>query len=645
MVERPPPNTIPDAPGSYQFLDKNGRVLYVGKAKSLRHRLANYFADPRRLPDKTRQLVKTAATVQWVEVNSEVEALHLEYNLIKSHQPPFNIRLRDDKSFPYLAITTDHEWPRAMVMRGKKRKGVRYFGPYAHAYAIRETLDLLLRTFPVRTCTDSKLNRHKAEGRPCLFAHIEKCCAPCVDDVTHEQYEVLVGELISFLEGDNTDILDSLESRMLGAAEDCDFEAAARLRDQLASVRRAVERHEMVGPVVEHYDLIGRVDDPLESSVQVFHVRKGRLVGQKQMVIDRVEEVDEPALSSRLVEQIYGDSDPEEIPREILIRPLPDEQELLEEFLSEVRNAKVTIREPKRGGKRTLMETAEHNAKEALVRHRLRRNADHNARAKALTELQDYLGMDTPPLRIEGYDISNLQGTEVVASMVVMEDGLPKRPDYRNFTIKTVIGQDDFASMAEVMRRRLKRLFAERDQPIEQRRRFSYPPDLIVIDGGKGQLSSAYAVLEEFGLEEEITMVSLAKKLEEVYTPGRSQPLRIPRDSEALFLLQHLRDEAHRVAITHHRRRRDKAMRKGALDDIPGLGEKRKAKLIREFGSVKRLREADPQDIVSLPWLPAGVAAAVLERLHPDRDVAADGSVNTTAPDTTTSPTGGHDGD
>jgi excinuclease ABC subunit C len=615
-VQKPVPSTIPDSPGSYQFKDAAGRVLYVGKAKSLRSRVMSYFGTG--LAERTLQMVSLADTVEWIAVRNEVEALFLEFNLIKKHRPRFNIRLKDDKSYPYLAITLDEEWPRAMVMRGAKRKGVRYFGPYAHAYAIRETLDLLLRTFPIRTCTKNKFDRHARLGRPCLYAHIEKCVAPCVGAVTHDEYMTLVGELISFLDGDTAPVLDRLEKQMHEASDALEFERAARLRDQIFSVRKAIERQQMVDAKEEDYDAIGIVDDPLEASVQIFLVRKGRVVGRKGLVVDKVEDVGRPEFVGRLLEQLYGDLDANDIPREILVPDAPDDPDLYQEFLSLQRGGRVRVRVPKRGAKRQLLETVTQNAHEAFARHKLRRASDHNARARALVALQDALSLQEAPLRIECYDISNLQGTEIVASMVVMEDGLPKRSDYRRFKMRHQPGQDDFASMEEVLTRRFRRYLQDRDEGARAGKRFAYPPNLVLIDGGKGQLGVAVRVLEEMGLED-IAVASLAKRFEEVYVPGHSEPVRIPRDSEALYLLQQIRDEAHRFAITYHRQLRDKKMTRSVLDDVPGLGPVRRARLLKEHGSVKQLRTLTEDDLVAIPWLPETVARALFAHLHGER--------------------------
>jgi excinuclease ABC subunit C len=614
VVARPEPGSIPDAPGSYQFLDAQGRVLYVGKAKSLRSRLSNYFVDPDLLMERTRQMVQAAESVEWIVAKNEVEAFFLEFNLIQRHKPLFNIRLKDDKSYPFLAVTLDEEWPRAMVLRGKKRKGVRYFGPYAHAYAIRETLDLLLRTFPIRTCTKAKFDRHHRLGRPCLYAHIEKCAAPCVGAIDHDEYDKLVQELLDFLDGEHDKIIKRIEQRMADAAEHLEFELAARCRDQLTSVRKAIERQQMVASREEDFDLIGIEEDALEASVQVFYVRRGRVVGRKGLVVDKVEDVETPALVARIVEQLYADAARDDIPREILVPVEPDDHELYEQFLALNRGSKVRVRVPQRGGKRELLHTATLNARESFARHKLRRASDHNARARALLALQDALGLPEAPLRIECFDISNLQGTEIVGSMVVMEDGLPKRSDYRRFKVR-LDGQDDFASMEDVLTRRFRNYLRERDEGAQSGKRFAYPPNLLLIDGGKGQLNVAVRVLEELGLED-ICVASLAKRFEEVYLPGRNDPVRIPRDSEALYLLQQVRDEAHRFAITYHRQLRGKKMTTSVLDGVPGLGPTRKKRLLKEFGSVKKLRELDEEDLVVLPWLPEAVARATYARLH-----------------------------
>ncbi|MEZ5139545.1 MAG: excinuclease ABC subunit UvrC [Acidimicrobiales bacterium] len=594
MVQRPPAGTIPDAPGSYQFKDAHGRVIYVGKAKSLRSRLSNYFQ--KNLPIRTAQMVATAATVEWMQVNNDVEALLLENTLIKQHKPRFNIRLVDDKSYPFLAVTVSDEWPRPMVMRGARRKGVRYFGPYGHAYAIRETLDLLLRTFPVRTCSDNKFGHHERLGRPCLLFHIEKCSGPCVGEVDHETYQRYVDELIEFLEGDTDEVVRKLEAAMREAADDLEFERAARLRDRLTAVNKAIERQMMVADRSEDLDVVGVADDELEAAVQVFHVRKGRVVGRKGFVMDKVEDLDPHELTGRILEGLYDPPPPIGMPKQVLVPADPDDTELYQDWLSDLRGSAVSVRVPQRGEKRELQQMVTRNASEELVRHRLKRAQDHNSRARALNELQDALGLPEAPLRIECFDMSHLQGTDYVGSMVVMEDGLPKKSEYRRFKIKSGQGNDDFRAMEEVLTRRFTAYLAERQLPIAERGRFQYPPQLLLVDGGKGQLSVAVRVLAELGLDEEIPVASLAKRFEEVFVPGRADPIRVPRQSDGLYLLQRIRDESHRFAITFHRELRAKRMTTSVLDGIPGLGETRKKRLTKELGGVKAVKAASLRD-------------------------------------------------
>jgi excinuclease ABC subunit C len=617
VVQRPPAGSIPDAPGSYQFRDAHGRVIYVGKAKSLRSRLSNYFQSPANLPPRTAQMVATAESVEWIQVRNDVEALMLEYSLIKAHQPRFNVRLRDDKSYPFLAVTLDDRWPRAMVVRGAKRKGTRYFGPYAHAYAIRETLDLLLRTFPIRTCSDNKFDRHARLGRPCLLFHIEKCSGPCVGDVDEPDYQALVGELLEFLDGETDAVVRRLEADMAAAADDLEFERAARLRDRLASVRKAIEKQQMVGDRSEDLDVIGLAGDELEVAVQVFHVRKGRVVGRKGLVLDRAEDLTEGELVDRVLEGLYFEVPPLGVPKQVLVPVGSADPDLYEEWLSDQRGSKVSVRVPRRGDKRTLLETVVHNAEEELARHRLRRAADHNSRAKALNELQDHLGLPVAPLRIECYDMSHMQGTDYVGSMVVLEDGLPNKREYRRFKIRDVPGNDDFAAMEEVLTRRLTAYLAERDKPVSERAgKFAYPPHLLLVDGGKGQLGVAERVVESLGLEDEIPVAALAKRFEEVYVPGRADPLRIPRQSEALYLLQRVRDEAHRFAVSYHRELRGRRMTTSVLDDIPGLGPTRRKRLVKELGGVNAVRRATLEQLKELSWLPDAVAEAVHAKTH-----------------------------
>jgi excinuclease ABC subunit C len=609
-VPRPLPSTIPDEPGAYTFRDGDGRPVYVGKAKSLRKRVGSYFAKPQH--PRTEAMLEAATTVEWIVASGEVDALMLEYNLIKSNRPRFNVRYRDDKSYPYLALTVGERWPRAQVMRGARRKGVRYFGPYGHAYAIRETLDALTRVFPVRTCSNSFFDQRARAKRPCLYYDIGRCAGPCVPDatgVTDESYRAYVDALGDFLSGNYRPVLQRLEGEMRGASGRQEFEQAAKLRDQLTAARKAIESQEMVLPREQDLDVVAFEEDDLEAAFQVFFVRRGRVMGRKGWVADKVEELDRPALVSSFLRELYMER--EEIPPRVLVPALPADADVLEEWLAARRGLRVQIAVPERGAKRKLMETVRQNARDAFQRHKLKRASDFGARSRALAELGDVLGLDNAPLRIECYDISNLGSTDKVGSMVVFEDGLPKRTDYRRFEIKGVPGQDDFASMEEMLGRR----FAKLTDPDQDRpRKFAYPPALVVVDGGRGQLGVAMSVLDRAGLE--IPAVGLAKRLEEVYLPGQPEPLQIPRGSEALFVLQHLRDEAHRFAITYHRKKRARRALASPLDDVPGVGPTRKRALLRRFGSLTRLRQATVEEIEGTPGIGAEMARTIHDALH-----------------------------
>ncbi len=616
MVQRPPAGTIPDAPGSYQFLDGEGRIIYVGKAKSLRSRLANYFQAQASLPARTAQMVAAAASVEWIEVATDVEALLLENELIKRHQPRFNVRLRDDKSYPFLALTVGDEWPRAVVMRGRRRKGIRYFGPYGHAYAIRQTLDLLLRTFPIRTCSDAKLARHQRQGRPCLLFHIEKCAGPCVGEIDQGAYGELVAQLSAFLEGDTDEVVARLEEEMGRAAGALEYERAARIRDRLGAVQKAIETQQVVALHNEDFDVVGWAQDGLEILVQVFFVRNGRMVGRTGLVLEKTEDLSEGEYLDRVLAGLYGQELPFGVPKVVLVPVASADTELHEGWLAGVRASRVTIRVPKRGDKRRLLEMATHNADEELVRHRLRRGADHNSRARALNELQSNLELPISPLRIECFDMSHLQGSDYVGSMVVFEDGLPRKSEYRRFKVRTVGGNDDYAAMEEVLTRRFTAYLADRDKAVADRGRFAYPPQLLVVDGGQGQLAVAERVVDRLGLADEIPLAALAKRFEEIWRPGRAEPVRLPRNSEALYLLQRVRDEAHRFAIEYHRLLRAKRATRSALDGIPGLGPSRRARLVKELGGVRAVRRASLEDLHALTWLPDVVAGEVWRHLH-----------------------------
>ena len=610
---RPEASAIPDLPGAYLFRDADSRVVYVGKARSLRKRLANYWSRP--LHPRTEAMMAAAASVEWIMASGEVDALMLEYNLIQRHRPRFNVRFRDDKSYPYLALTVGETWPRAQVLRGAKRKQVRYFGPYGHAWAIRDTLDAVTRVFPVRTCSNSFFDQHARSKRPCLYYDIGRCAGPCVPEVTgvtEESYRAQVDALADFLGGNEKPVMARLSRDMEEAADRQDYEQAAKLRDQLGAARRALEAQEMVLSQPEDLDVIGMAEDDLEAAFQVFFVRGGRVLGRKGWVVDRVEDLDRAELMASFVRQLYMER--QEVPPRVLVPSLPQDREVLEAWLAARRGTKVGIAVPERGAKRKLMETVTQNAGESFHRHKLRRASDFGARSRALAELAERLGLEQAPLRIECYDISNLGPTDKVGSMVVFEDGLPKRADYRRFQIKGVAGQDDFASMDEMLRRRFTRLQKEQAEDAPRGRRFSYPPSLIVMDGGRGQLGVASKVLADHGLQ--IPHVGLAKRLEEIYFPGRPDPLMIPRGSEALFVLQHLRDEAHRFAITYHRQKREKRALASPLDEVPGVGPARKKALLKRFGSLTRLRDADVEQIAETPGVGPDVARAVYERLH-----------------------------
>jgi excinuclease ABC subunit C len=617
-VPRPQASSIPDAPGAYLFRDGDGRVIYAGKASSLRKRLASYWSKP--LHPRTAAMVEAAEAVEWIVASTEVDALMLEYNLIQRHKPRFNNRYRDDKSYPYLALTVGEQWPRAQVLRGTKRKGVRYFGPYGHAWAIRDTLDALTRVFPVRTCSNAFFDQRARAKRPCLYYDIGRCAGPCVPEttgVTDESYRAHVDAMGEFLAGNARPVMRRLETEMRASSERQEFEQAARFRDQLVAARRALESQEMVLTPPEDLDVIALVEDDLEAAVQVFYVRRGRVLGRRGWVVDRVEDLDRPGLIASFVEQLYMER--QDAPPRVLVPAMPAGAELLEAWLTDRRGKPVRFAVPSRGAKRRLMEVVQRNAADSFQRHKLRRASDFGARSRALAELGDQLGLDQAPLRIECYDISNLGATDKVGSMVVFEDGLPKRQDYRKFRITGVEGQDDFASMHEMLRRRFTRLLEEQDRPRDERsRRFSYPPALIVVDGGRGQLTQASAVLAELGLS--IPHIGLAKRLEEVYFPDRPDPLMIPRGSEALFVLQHIRDEAHRTAVAYHRSLREKRALRSPLDDIPGVGPTRKKALLKRFGSLTKLRNASVDEIAATPGVGPAMAANVHEHLHTPED-------------------------
>jgi excinuclease ABC subunit C len=630
---RPAPGTIPDAPGVYKFRDAGDRVIYVGKAKSLRGRLNSYFADVVGLHPRTRQMVTTAAGVEWTVVSTEVEALQLEYNWIKEFDPRFNVRYRDDKSYPVLAVTLHEEFPRLHVYRGARKKGVRYFGPYAHAWALRETLDLLLRVFPARTCSRDVFRRQNRMGRPCLLGDIGKCSAPCVGRVSADEHRQIVDDFCDFFGGRTDALTRRLEREMNAAASELEFERAARLRDDLGALRRAMEKQAVVLGDGTDADVVAFAQDDLEAAVQVFHVRGGRVRGERGWVIEKVDQFGTAELVDQFITQFYGDqagldeqadAGGSPVPREVLVPELPDDAEALTEWLSGLRGSRAQLRVPQRGDKRALMETVERNAKEAFVQHKLKRAGDLTARSAALQELQDSLGLDTAPLRIECIDISHIQATDVVASLVVFEDGLPRKSEYRRFAIREAATEGDVASIAEVVRRRFAKHAGESgsvhpstpgiDPDTGKPRRFAYPPNLLVVDGAGPQANAAADILAGLGITD-VAVIGLAKRLEEVWLPGDSEPAILPRTSDALYLLQRVRDEAHDFAIRYHRQKRGKRMTTSALDGVPGLGDARKTALIKHFGSLKRLREASIDEISGVPGVGRRTAEAVLAAL------------------------------
>jgi excinuclease ABC subunit C len=638
---RPAPGEIPESPGVYRFRDQRGRVIYVGKAKSLRQRLNSYFADFASLHPRTQAMLTTAAGVDWTVVGTEVEAFQLEYSWIKEFDPRFNIRYRDDKSYPYLAVTMGEEYPRVMVMRGAKRKGTKYFGPYSHAWAIRETVDTLLRVFPVRTCSAGVFKRSGQIGRPCLLGYIGKCSAPCVKRISAEDHRALAEDFCDFMAGQTSRFASRLEAEMRQAASQEEFERAARLRDDLRALERAIEKQAVVLGDGTDCDVIALAEDQLEAAVQVFYVRGGRVRGQRGWVLDKVEEVTPAELVEHFLGQVYGDApaDAEAVnagmPREILVPELPPDPDTMTQWLAERRGGPVRLRVPRRGDKKALLDTVARNAGQTLTLHKTRRASDLTTRSRALNEIQDGLGLDDAPLRIECYDVSNLQGTHVVASMVVFEDGLARKSEYRRFAIKGTGGIDDISAIHEVITRRFRRYLAERektgeldilgdpeaaedqDQDLSAERpvvmaqkKFAYPPNLVVVDGGPLQADAAARALAELGIDD-VAVCGLAKRLEEVWLPGEEYPVILPRSSEGLYLLQRVRDEAHRFAITYHRQKRGKAATASALDDVPGLGPARRAALLKHFGSVRKLSAASVEEIAAVRGIGPQLAVTI----------------------------------
>lgn len=629
---RPAQGEIPTTPGVYRFVDDHGKVIYVGKAKNLRSRLNSYFAHPAGLHPRTYAMVHTAAAVKWTVVNSEVEALQLEYTWIKEFAPRFNVMFRDNKSYPYLAVTMNEEFPRALITRGKRRKGVKYFGPFTHVWAIRETLDLLLKAFPVRTCSQGVFRRAERSGRPCLLGYIDKCSAPCVGRISEPGYRGLAQELVDFMSGRTQSFITTRKREMEEASASLDFERAARLRDEVGALTKVLEKSAVVLDMNTDADVFALADDDLEAAVQVFHVRGGRIRGERGWVVEKTDDSSPEELTVGYLQQVYGAAEPESIPREVLVNYLPDESDVLREWLSERRGAAVSIRVPRRGEKRAVMETVENNAAHELTLHKVRRASDVTTRSQALTDIQSYLDLPEAPLRMECYDISHTQGSNVVASMVVFEDGMPKKSEYRKFSITGEAARDDTASMYDVISRRFSRYLQSQAEAGEVRSgetgaddeaeggtaaKFSYPPSLVVVDGALPQVQAAHAALDDLGLPH-ISVVGLAKRLEEVWVAGEEFPVILPRNSDGLFLLQRLRDEAHRFAIRFHRTKRSSAMTRSALDGIPGLGPAKAKTLLSRLGSVKKISAADADDLQEVPGIGPALAQSIYAHFHPD---------------------------
>lgn len=614
--EKPALKGIPDRPGVYLFRDADGRVLYVGKARSIRKRVANYFGAPSSLAARTQALMTAARRVEWMVVTGEVQALLLEFSLIQEHKPRYNVRYRDDKSYPYLAVTLKDRWPKATVMRGRKRRGIRYYGPYAHAYAIRETVDLLTRVFPMRTCSDSLFNECKRLNRPCLYFHIGRCPGPCVDEVTEEAYRTNVDAFCRFLDGDVEGTLHRLDTEMQEAARRLEYENAARRRDQLFAARKVIERQEIVTKTKLNADVVGIAESELDQAVQVFFVRGGRVAGRKGFHAEVVEDQSPAERLTLFLQSLYAERD--EIPPEVLVPIEPDEHEVLQAWLSQGRGAAVRIRIPRTGEKAGVLGIVRDNAQQALRELAAKRRTDLAARSRALADLQNELGLPEAPLRIECFDVSTLHGDETVGSMVVFEDGIPRPSDYRKFRVKRTEGADDVKAMHEIVFRRFRRYLQEQDRPVESGRRprkFAYRPQLVLVDGGRGQLNAALRAIEEAGVSG-IPVASLAKRLEEVYVPGRPEPIQIPRTSEALYILQHVRDEAHRFAIGYHRNRREASLRRSVLDEVPGVGRTRKTALMKWFGSLDVMRRATVDEIRAVPGIPRHLAEEIHRALQ-----------------------------
>lgn len=644
---RPKTGEIPTNPGVYRFRDPHGRVIYVGKAKNLRSRLNSYFANPAGLLPKTYAMVHAASSVEWTVVGSELESLQLEYTWIKEFKPRFNVVFRDDKTYPYLAVTMGEKYPRVQVLRGDKKKGTRYFGPYT-AGAIRETMDTLLRVFPVRSCSAGVFKRAEATGRPCLLGYIDKCSAPCVGRISPEDHRALADDFCAFMGGEAKRFITKLEKQMAAAVERLDYEQAARIRDDITALRKVFERNAVVLAEDTDADIFALHEDELEAAVQVFHVRGGRIRGQRGWVVEKVEDFTTPDLVEHLLQQVYGsDGDSHgRLPREVLVPVAPSNAGELAEWLGSIRGAKVDIRVPQRGDKAALMSTVRENAEHALKLHKTRRAGDLTVRSLALQELQEALELPVPLLRIECFDVSHVQGTNVVASMVVVEDGLPKKSDYRKFSVTGPAAADDTAAMHDVLTRRFRHYLQDKSAQVDEfalasgpaepttedalldtttpapRAKFAYPPNLVVVDGGKPQVNAAARALADLGIDD-VYVVGLAKRLEEVWLPDSDFPVILPRTSQGLYLLQRIRDEAHRFAITFHRQKRGKAMTVSALDGVPGLGASKRKALLAHFGSVKGVKAATAEELAEAKGIGPALAGAIVTHFSAEGPAAA----------------------
>lgn len=649
---RPQTGEIPTNPGVYRFRDAQGRVIYVGKAKNLRSRLNSYFANPAGLLPKTHAMVHAASSVEWTVVGSELESLQLEFTWIKEFTPRFNVVFRDDKTYPYLALTMAEKFPRVQVMRGDRRKGTRYFGPYT-AGAIRETMDTLLRVFPVRSCSAGVFRRAEASGRPCLLGYIDKCSAPCVGRISPEDHRALADDFAAFMGGEAKRFISRLEKDMAAAVAELDYERAARIRDDISALRKVFERNAVVLAEDTDADIFALHEDDLEAAVQVFHVRGGRVRGQRGWVVEKVEDSTTPDLVEHLLQQVYGEDDGKHgrLPREVLVPVMPSNSADLAVWLGALRGARVDIRVPQRGDKAALLGTVRDNAEHALKLHKTRRAGDITVRSQALQELQEALDLPVALLRIECFDISHVQGTNVVASMVVVEDGLPKKSDYRKFSVTGAAAVDDTAAMHDVLTRRFRHYLQDqedkqtaREAPADTigltavpgagdgavmdsttpapRAKFAYPPNLVVVDGGKPQVNAAARALADLGIDD-VYVVGLAKRLEEVWLPDSDFPVILPRSSQGLYLLQRIRDEAHRFAITFHRQKRGKAMTLSVLDGVPGLGAAKRKALLEHFGSAKSVKAATVEDLIQVRGVGPALAESIVSHLAADQDAAA----------------------